>query len=167
MIPSKIKLYCVAGLCLALVIAILNERFIIRTNHLLSYSDDTSKKVEFQSIIYSSLDWRTETKEANENSQKPQTENVIKGTEHLDSDSLPLNRFSELQNILKESFQKYPHDNVTTDLTGNTYPVLQIGKPPQGNVTRIALLGERNSGTQWMFSELNKCFNHTLKVRIF
>ena len=44
------------------------------------------------------------------------------------------------------------------------YKILTKGKQAKGPVTRIALLGERNSGTRWIYSELNKCFNHTLTV---
>lgn len=36
----------------------------------------------------------------------------------------------------------------------------------KNQITRISLLGERNSGTNWMYGELNKCFNDTsLKVK--
>ena len=43
--------------------------------------------------------------------------------------------------------------------------VLTGGFQPKGPIERIAILGERHSGTRWMTSELSRCFNHSLEVR--
>lgn len=33
------------------------------------------------------------------------------------------------------------------------------------NIHSISIIGERNSGTTWMYEHLNKCFNHSISVR--
>lgn len=36
--------------------------------------------------------------------------------------------------------------------------------PQEGTIKSISLLGERNSGTRWIYAHLGTCFNHTIPV---
>ena len=36
------------------------------------------------------------------------------------------------------------------------------GDQPVNNIKAIAILGERNSGTRWLWTHLNECFNHSI-----
>jgi hypothetical protein len=40
---------------------------------------------------------------------------------------------------------------------------VQLASPP---IQQISVLGERNSGTRWMYDHLSNCFNHSLDVEI-
>jgi hypothetical protein len=33
-------------------------------------------------------------------------------------------------------------------------------------IQQISIIGDQHSGTTWLVSEISKCFNHTLKVRL-
>lgn len=37
-------------------------------------------------------------------------------------------------------------------------------QPEDGTIKSISLLGERNSGTRWIYGHLSQCFNHTIPV---
>lgn len=39
------------------------------------------------------------------------------------------------------------------------------GDQPVNNIQAIAILGERNSGTRWLWTHLNECFNHSIPVK--
>jgi len=46
------------------------------------------------------------------------------------------------------------------------HPFLDKGDPQHhGTIKSINILGERNSGTTWMFEHLSLCFNHSIPVR--
>jgi len=41
----------------------------------------------------------------------------------------------------------------------------EFREPKSGTIKSISLLGERNSGTRWIYGHLELCFNHTIPVR--
>lgn len=45
-------------------------------------------------------------------------------------------------------------------------PFLNVDDPKDhGTIKSVNILGERNSGTTWMYEHLNECFNHSIPVR--
>jgi hypothetical protein len=48
--------------------------------------------------------------------------------------------------------------------TGNGADLFDFREPKDGSIKSIALLGERNSGTRWIYGHLGMCFNHTIPV---
>ena len=48
---------------------------------------------------------------------------------------------------------------------GLRYALYSSDYENQAKVKAIAILGERNSGTRWLWTHLNECFNHSIPVK--
>lgn len=42
--------------------------------------------------------------------------------------------------------------------------IVEFREPKDGTIKSISLLGERNTGTRWIYGHLSVCFNHTIPV---
>jgi hypothetical protein len=156
MIPTKIRIYCMAGFALTAAFALINQQMLTGGNRLSSFGEAANDDGKLVSVF---------TAESNSSLRAswgaPNYALSQQLAKQVDPDAMPLRKFKNLELDLFDSLK---NRNVTRK--GDVaYPVLQSGNIPKDPVKRIALIGERNSGTSWMFSELNKCFNHTLKVR--
>lgn len=58
------------------------------------------------------------------------------------------------------SFQQTNNNDVEKDDAS----LFKFREPADGSIKSISLLGERNSGTRWIYGHLGLCFNHTIPV---
>jgi hypothetical protein len=58
--------------------------------------------------------------------------------------------------------QRLPQNNVLVD---DATIAIDATPPHRRTTVKLALIGERNSGTTWTFDHLQQCFNHTLDVQ--
>jgi hypothetical protein len=54
----------------------------------------------------------------------------------------------------------------TRNKDSSTNGLFAFSEPKDGSIKSISLLGERNTGTRWIYGHLGMCFNNTLPVSL-